>query len=114
MPGIEKISQGNQLSRINPVKKRVSDEKEQAERKNGLSNKKLSEAIEKKVEDLNDIVDLLGRGIKFKLHKKTDFLMTQIIDVKTREVLKEMPPEEMLDLIARIEEMVGIIIDEKV
>ena len=40
--------------------------------------------------------------------------MVQVIDVNTEEVIKELPPEEMLDLKARIHEMVGILIDEKV
>jgi flagellar protein FlaG len=40
--------------------------------------------------------------------------MTQIIDIKTEEVIKEMPPEEMLDLAAKIHKMVGLILDEKV
>jgi len=40
--------------------------------------------------------------------------MVQIVDLKTQEVIKELPPEEMLDLEAKIHEMVGLLIDEKV
>jgi len=41
-------------------------------------------------------------------------MMVKVVDLNTDEVIKELPPEEMLDLQARIHEMVGILIDETV
>lgn len=114
MPSIEKVSQSTNISRLASVSNKTGDENANGHQGRKVSRKELKEIIKEKIQDLNDIVDFLGRGIRFKLHDETDLLMTQIIDVKTQEVLKEMPPEEMLDLIARIEEMVGLIIDEKV
>lgn len=72
------------------------------------------EVVENVVEDMNDIVEKVREHLQFKVHEDTNRLMVQIIDLSTREVLKELPPEEMLDLSARIQEMVGILIDEKV
>lgn len=63
---------------------------------------------------MNDIVEKVREGLQFRIHEDTERLMIQVIDVKTREVIKELPPEDMLDLSARIQEMVGILIDEKV
>lgn len=89
--------------------------------KNSLSrdiNNKIKEEyieiIEDTVEDMNDIVEKVREDLQFKIHEGTERLMVLVIDVNTREVIKELPPEEMLDLSARIQEMVGILIDEKV
>ncbi len=78
------------------------------------NRKKLEEKVKKSVEDINEIVDKVKEGLSFKMHDKTDTLMVQVIDIKTQEVIKELPPEEILDLSARIHEMVGVLIDEKV
>lgn len=72
------------------------------------------EFVEDTVKDMNDIVEKVREGLQFRIHEDTERLMIQVIDVKTREVIKELPPEDMLDLSARIQEMVGILIDEKV
>lgn len=78
------------------------------------NRKELEEKVKESVKDINDIVGKIREGLSFKMHDKTDTLMVQVIDIKTGEVIKELPPEEILDLSARIQEMVGILIDEKV
>ena len=83
-------------------------------REDQLSPEELKEDLEEKIDDMNNIMETLEEQLSFKLHDKTDRIMTQVINIKTEEVIKEMPPEEMLDLAARIHEMVGLIIDEEV
>ena len=82
--------------------------------KDQLSAEELRADLEEKIDDMNDIMETLDEKLSFELHDKTERIMTRIIDIKTKEVIKEMPPEEMLDLAARIHEMVGLIIDEEV
>ena len=82
--------------------------------KDQLSAEEMREDLEEKVDDMNDIMETLDEKLAFELHDDTETIMTQIIDIKSREVVKEMPPKEMLDLAARIHEMVGLIIDEEV
>ena len=36
-----------------------------------------------------------------------------MVDKKTKKVIKELPPEKTLDMIARVWEMAGILVDEK-
>jgi flagellar protein FlaG len=36
-----------------------------------------------------------------------------VINRQTHEVIKEIPPEQLLDMIARIWEMIGLLVDEK-
>ncbi|MDP3051106.1 MAG: flagellar protein FlaG, partial [Eubacteriales bacterium] len=40
-------------------------------------------------------------------------IIVRIIDAETEEVVKEIPPEEILDLIAKLWEMAGIVVDER-
>ena len=82
--------------------------------KKEYNQKELEKEVRESVKDVNEIVDKVKEGLSFQIHEDTEELMVQVIDVNTEEVIKELPPEEMLDLKARIHEMVGILIDEKV
>ena len=46
-------------------------------------------------------------------NEDTNRIMIKIMDKETKEVIKEFPPEKTLDMIARIWEMAGILVDEK-
>lgn len=72
------------------------------------------EEIEEQVEQLNGILRTFDRQLAFELHEETNRHIVRIIDVNTDDVLREIPPEEVLDLVARIEDLVGLLIDEKI
>lgn len=49
----------------------------------------------------------------FGVHDATNHITIKIVDKQTKEVLKEYPPEQMLDMIAKVWEMAGLMVDEK-
>ncbi|HEY8342276.1 MAG TPA: flagellar protein FlaG [Calditerricola sp.] len=51
--------------------------------------------------------------LEFSIHKETKEIIIRIVDSETQEVLKEIPPEKLLDLVAKLWEMAGLLIDEK-
>lgn len=52
--------------------------------------------------------------LSFTVHKETKSLVVKVIDPDTNKVVREIPPEELLDLAAKIQEMLGFLIDKKV
>ncbi|MEF3168902.1 MAG: flagellar protein FlaG [Deltaproteobacteria bacterium] len=53
-------------------------------------------------------------GISFSLHKETGRTMVKVFDKETNKLIREIPPEEFLDLAVKIHEMVGILFDKRV
>lgn len=49
----------------------------------------------------------------FGIHDKTNRVTIKIVDKTTKEVIKEYPPEQTLDMIAKVWEIAGILVDEK-
>jgi flagellar protein FlaG len=49
----------------------------------------------------------------FGIHEKTNRVTIKIIDKDTKKVLREFPPEKTLDMIAKVWEMAGLMVDEK-
>ena len=69
--------------------------------------------LKKAVDDINKrAVDDQSEAV-FGIHDKTNRITIKIIDKKTKEVIKEYPPEETLDMIAKVWEIAGILVDEK-
>ena len=50
---------------------------------------------------------------EFGIHEKTNRITVKLVDKQTKEVIKELPPEKMLDMIAKVWEYAGLIVDEK-
>ncbi len=49
----------------------------------------------------------------FGIHEGTNRVTIKIVDKSTHETIKELPPEKTLDMIAKVWEMAGILVDEK-
>ena len=49
----------------------------------------------------------------FGIHEGTNRVTIKIVDKKTKETIKELPPEKTLDMIAKVWEMAGIMVVEK-
>lgn len=76
------------------------------------ANEKVSnEQLKRAIEQLNKKIG--NSEAVFGVHEDTHRVTIKIIDKDTKEVLKELPPEKTLDMIAKVWEMAGILIDEK-
>ena len=52
--------------------------------------------------------------LDFSVHKPTKEVMVRVINQETGEVIREIPPEKHLDLVANLMKMAGILVDTRV
>lgn len=71
-----------------------------------------NEQIKKAVENLNKKMSANSEAV-FGIHEETNRVTIKIVDKTTKETIKELPPEKTLDMIARVWELAGILVDEK-
>lgn len=71
-----------------------------------------NEQIKKAVAELNRKVNTNTEAV-FGMHEATNRVTIKIVDKSTKEVIKEFPPEKTLDMIAKVWEIAGILVDEK-
>ena len=71
-----------------------------------------NEQIKKAVEKLNKNMMSHSEAV-FGIHEATNRVTIKIIDKDTKKVIKELPPEKTLDMIAKVWELAGILVDEK-
>jgi len=88
--------------------------KEMPNQQQNLEQRKLSEKeIINSIEKANRVFEIHDKRVEFSIHEKTKAIMIKIIDSKTDEVIKEIPPEKILDMVAKMMELAGILVDEK-
>jgi flagellar protein FlaG len=78
-----------------------------------ISPAELKRQVEETAASLNEMASLLRYGIRFAFHEKAHTMQVNVIERDTNKVIRKIPPEEILDLRAKMMEMVGLIIDQK-
>ncbi len=74
-----------------------------------ISEKVVIDAIEK----ANKAIMGTNTQFEFSIHEKTKQIMVKVVDSESHEVIREIPPEKILDMVAKMWEMAGIIVDER-
>ena len=73
--------------------------------------------LQRAVESLNEFMeDHMPKPMssKFRFHEGLERYYVQVVDLNTDEVIKEVPPEKLLNAFYEMQKMVGMIVDEKI
>ncbi len=69
--------------------------------------------IRNAIENANKKLKFTRTKCELTYHEDINRVAIKVIDKETEEVIREIPPEETLELVKKLWEMAGIIIDEK-
>jgi flagellar protein FlaG len=72
------------------------------------------EEVAREIQHLNKWFESRQSHLKFVLHEKLNEYYVQVIDNDTNEVLREIPPKKIMDIVASFYEKLGFIVDEKI
>lgn len=89
-----------------------------AQRKGQADNNDQSKDQQPSHEQIRKAVEQLNRNMQnteavFGIHEDTNRVTIKILDKSTKEVIKELPPEKTLDMIAKVWELAGLLVDER-
>jgi len=76
-------------------------------------NSDFEKAVTDAVDKVNKALLNSNRELKISIHEKTRDIMVKILDSETKEVIREIPPEKVLDMVAKLCEIAGILVDER-
>jgi flagellar protein FlaG len=92
-----------QVRQQNPEKTKAESEKQTASEQETLTA----------VRQANKLMELFNRDLRFETHSKTGIVQISVVDRKDGKVVKQIPPDSVLDMIIRIREILGSLIDIK-
>ncbi len=79
-------------------------------------NKKVEpsrEQLEDAVKATNDFLKPINNGIQFSLDDDTGKTIVKVIDLATKDVIRQFPSEEMLSIAKAIDQMKGLLVHQK-
>lgn len=98
------------IDNTTPIVSQVTEGGEQkGNQQNG--NQPQNEQLRKAVEQLNKKMN--NSEAIYGIHEGTNRITIKIVDKETKETIKELPPEKTLDMIVKVWELAGMLVDEK-
>jgi flagellar protein FlaG len=89
-----------------------------------INNKKLEDAantehdkkaekaeVEKAIDRALDVAKYFNREIHFEVEEELNIMVVKVIDSETEEVIRQIPPEEMVELSKNADDLKGLLID---
>lgn len=77
-------------------------------------SQRVNEEIRRVVDELAKVALSFNRRLDFTIFEETNQVVVRVIDQDTNEVIRQVPPEELLKLHARIREAVALLVDETI
>ena len=78
-----------------------------------LSLKPSEEELKDVVKEVNDFVNPFNNSLQFSIDKDSDTMVVKVIDISTKEVIKQIPSEEMLALAKALDQLKGLLVKQK-
>lgn len=92
-------------------------EKQQDEQQKALIEGKKKELTKEEadhiVKGINEFLQPKFTSLSFKLHEDLDRYYVEVVDQNSKEVIREIPSKELLDMYAKMTEFLGLFIDKK-
>ena len=100
------------LDAVSAVPDASKSSKEQQEEKQEQKGKLSPEFVSEMTKELNELIGKLNCDLEFQYHEEVDVMSVRMIDKNTKEVIKEYPPEEMVEGMIRAQEWLGAFLDK--
>jgi Uncharacterized flagellar protein FlaG len=88
------------------VDQQVQDTKEKSDVK--------PEELQKLIEEVKRKFDMLSKYLKIDIDQELDIPVVKIMEKDTNKVIRQIPPEYLLELMKRIDQLLGLLMERKV
>lgn len=71
------------------------------------------EDVDQAVEKINTAVQAFSQTLEFSIDKETDSFIVKVVDKETKEVIRQIPSEELLNIAQALDKLQGLLIKDK-
>ena len=114
-PSVEMNSQNLEIKNQQQLKRPEVHESQNIDsKKKEKATQTSPEVIEKIIEDLKKKLSMLNTQLEIQIDKDTDIVVVKVIDRETNKVIRQIPPEYVLKIAKYLDEIAGLLYNEKV
>ena len=107
------LSQVSALQQVQPTDQANTEQDKQ--KKQDKDDQQMDEkSVNLMTKELNELMSKINCDLEFSYHKEVNMMSVKMIDKKTQEVLKEMPPESMIKHMIAAKDWLGVFLDKNV
>jgi flagellar protein FlaG len=71
------------------------------------------ESLQGLLKNVNEEMRPYDTQVQFSVHEKTNHIMIKVVNTRTNETIREIPSEKLMDIMANLLEVSGILVDIK-
>ena len=107
----KQVSQDKTLESVRKeIEKQTKEKLKDIQDQNKISNEQLQELIR----EIQRKFDYLNRYLKITIDDQLEIPVVKILEKDTNRLIRQIPPDYLLDLMKKIDEMLGVLISERV
>lgn len=72
-----------------------------------------AEQLDKAVKDINNTINALSQNLEFTVDRDADRVVVKIVDLNTKEVLRQIPTEVTLEISKSLDRLQGLLIKQQ-
>lgn len=112
-PTISPVNESSLVSQVGIEKDSARQERSPKSERLGLNEKLSTEEVEELIEELNDTMRVINTKLSFSVDNETKRPIIKVTDRETEELIRQIPPEELLKVSHKIHELMGILFDAR-
>ncbi|MGE5673671.1 MAG: flagellar protein FlaG [Mycobacterium leprae] len=118
---ISPVFAGRDPAEVKPdsvVALKTDDQQQVAVNGNGTNGKRTPAEmrraeLEQAAERLNETAKVFNRALQFKVVDR-DRIVVKVVDTESGEIIREIPPESLVEAFKQVDKVLGLLIDQKV
>jgi Uncharacterized flagellar protein FlaG len=104
----------NTSQNIQPINQDKKPENNNLQTSQNISQTvKNTEELKKILEELQNKISYLNKSLKIELNEEIKEPVVKIIDITNNEVIRQIPPDYVINIIKNINKMLGALVNEK-
>ena len=108
-------SSTEKVNNVQDVQMTKDEDKDKKEQEEHLEPGTMTEeSVNEMMDTFNKLMEKINCNIEFSYNKEADVLNVKMIDKETKEVIKEFPPEEMIENMIKAKDWLGAFIDRAI
>ena len=94
---------------IQNMEKRMQESVQRAESQNKVN----SEEVRKLLEEIRSKFDMLSKYLRIEIDSDLEIPVAKIMERDTNRVIRQIPPDYLLELMKRIDQMLGVLLEKE-
>jgi flagellar protein FlaG len=111
---IRPVSESSSVHKLNVDRERYDQGKLPKSERILLNDSLTSDEIQELIGELNDVMKIMNTKISFSIDTETNRPIIQVLDKETGELIRQIPPEELMRVSQRMSDVLGVLFDDRI